>query len=123
MSKKILVVDDEPQIVEVIQARLQAQGYDVITGANGQEALTKARSEMPDLIVLDLMLPKMDGYRVGRLLKLDELYKHIPILILSARMESEYQELGLEGGADAFLSKPFDAEEFVAKIRELLKES
>lgn len=123
MPKRILLVDDEPAIVRVIESRLKANGYEVITADDGQEALNKARAEKPDLIILDVMLPKMDGFRVAQLLKLDDQYKHIPIIILTARVHEEDQKIGFATGAEAYLTKPFRSEVIVSKIEELLKES
>ena len=120
MPKKILVVDDEPFILRLVESRLKANGYEVVTAADGQEGLAKARSEKPDLIVLDIMLPKLDGYRVCRLLKLDDNYKHIPILMFSARVQGEDREKGLEAGANAYMTKPFDPQAFLGQIKSLL---
>src|SRR5678816_2950102 len=82
---RVLVVDDEPDLVRILQFGLKAAGYEVESASDGQEGLKKAREMKPDIILLDLMLPKLDGYKVCRLLKFDERYKHIPIIILSAR--------------------------------------
>lgn len=119
-SKKILLIDDEPIIVKLVSSRLQANGYDVITASNGQEGLQKARTEQPDLIILDVMLPKMDGYRVCRLLKYDDKYRRIPIIMFSARVQTEDQEKGMMAGADAYLTKPFNPQTLLGKIEELL---
>ena len=122
MAKKILVVDDEPIIVKVLESRLKSNGYEVVVAQDGQEAINKARSENPDLIILDVMLPKIDGFRVCRLLKFDDNFKHIPILMLTARIQESDQSTGKECGADAYLPKPFDPPILLAKIKELLKE-
>jgi two-component system, OmpR family, alkaline phosphatase synthesis response regulator PhoP len=122
MGKKILVVDDEPIITKVLESRLKANGYDVVSAADGQEALNKARSENPDLIILDIMLPKIDGYRVCRLLKFDDKYKNIPILMLTARIQDTDKATGEQCGANAYLPKPFDPQSLLEKIKELLKE-
>ena len=121
MAKKILVVDDEPVIVKVVASRLKANGYDVISAADGQEALTVARAEKPDLIILDVMLPKMDGYRVCSLLKFDDHFKKIPILMFSARVQEEDKQRGIEAGADDYMVKPFDPKVLLEKIEALLK--
>lgn len=121
MPKKILVVDDEIQIVDVIKARLEANSYLVLTAHDGQEALEKARLEKPDLIILDLMLPKMDGYKVCRMLKFDEKYKKIPIILFTARVNENNKKMGKEVGADAYITKPFDSKDLLAKIKELLE--
>jgi len=120
-KKRILVVDDEQDLVRAVQIRLEHAGYEISVAYDGKEALEKARKEKPDLILLDLMLPKMDGYKVCRMLKFDEKYKNIPIIMLTARAQESDQKLGLETGADAYLTKPFQHEVVLAKIKELLK--
>ncbi len=122
-DKRILVVDDETQLVEMLKMRLEAGGYQVLSALDGQEALDKARKEKPDLIILDLMLPKIDGYKVCRMLKFDEKYKSIPIILFTARAQQEDVKLGTEVGADAYITKPFDPPALLGKIKELLKES
>ncbi len=89
MGKKVLVVEDESDLVAALEVRLKAEGYDVITALDGEEGLRKAREESPDLIILDIMLPKMDGFKVSRLLKFDERYEHVPIIMLTAKVEKE----------------------------------
>ena len=120
-KKKILLVDDECELVEMIKFRLEAGGYSVITAYNGQEALNKARQEKPDLIILDLMLPKIDGYKVCRMLKFDEKYRHIPIILFTARAQETDRDMGKEVGADAYIVKPFEPQELMGKIGELLR--
>jgi len=110
MPKKILVVDDEPHIVKMVESRLKANGYEVIIAYDGQEAVEKVKSDMPDLIVLDLLLPKIDGYMVFDMLKQEEKYKNIPIVMLTARAGYEDMKKGLEIGAIAYVTKPFKAE-------------
>ena len=122
MPKKILVVDDEPHIVKLVQSRLKANGYDVITAFDGKEALDIAHKENPDLIILDLMLPQMDGYKVCGLLKRDTKYINVPIILFSARAQEEDIKLGQEVGADAYITKPFKPDELLEKIEKLLKE-
>lgn len=119
-KKKILVVEDEAELIGAIQIRLEQAGYEVLTASDGQEALEKARMENPDLIVLDLMLPKIDGYKVCRMLKFDENYKRIPVVMLTARAQEKDEDLGYEVGADAFITKPFKYRVLLAKIAELL---
>jgi DNA-binding response OmpR family regulator len=120
MGKKILLVDDENNIVTILEARLMANGYDVVTASDGQEGLAKARSEKPDLIILDIMLPKLDGYKVCRMLKFDDQYKHIPIILFSARTQDSDLETGKQQGADAYITKPFQPDALLSKIKELL---
>ncbi len=123
MSKKrILVVEDEAELVKAMQIRLEQAGYEALVAYDGMEALDKARKEKPDLIILDLLLPKMDGYRVCAMLKRDVRYMKIPIIMLTARAQESDEKLGYECGADAFITKPFQHEAVLAKIKELLQE-
>jgi len=117
----VLVVDDEADLVRILQFGLQSIGYHVETASDGQEALKKAREMKPDIILLDLMLPKLDGYKVCRLLKFDERYKNIPIIILSARTQEGDQLLAMEMGANRFITKPYDFQEVLGHIEALLK--
>jgi len=119
--KKILVVDDETSLVDLLLIRLEANGYETFAAYDGQEGLDKARSLKPDLIILDLMLPKLDGYRVCRMLKFDEKYKHIPVIMFTARAQESDKKLGLEVGADAYIVKPFEPEILLSKIKELIQ--
>ena len=119
-QKKILVVDDEIDLVETLRFPLEMEGYNVQVSYNGEDALNQARKEMPDLILLDLMLPKLDGYKVCRLLKFDERYKHIPILMLTAKTQEKDKLLGKETGADEYITKPFDIDELMKKVKAYL---
>ena len=120
MGRKILVTDDSPTILEILKSVLVEEGYEVIAAADGQQALDLARAENPDLIILDLMLPKIDGYKVCRMLKFDEKFKNIPIIMLTARAKDDDEKLGKEVGADAYLRKPFQPEEVIDQIKKLL---
>jgi len=122
-QKKILVVDDESHLIELVQMRLEANEYEVITARDGEEGLEKAKSESPDLIILDVMMPKIDGYKVCGLLKNDEQYKNIPIILFTGKAQDDFKEVGKKVGADAFITKPFDALVLLAKIEELLDKS
>ncbi len=117
---RILVVDDELDLVSVLRMGLEIQGFEVIEAMDGEEGLRRARHEHPDLMVLDLMLPKMDGYKVCRALKFDERFKSLPIIILSARSGDQDRKLALDMGADLFMTKPYEMNELVAKIRQKL---
>lgn len=119
---KILLVDDEKDLVYAIKLNLEAQGFEVITAGDGQLALEKAHKEAPDVIILDLMLPKIDGYKICRMLKFDEKYKKIPIIMLTARVQESDRDLAFEVGADAYITKPFDAHVLLDKINELKKD-
>lgn len=120
-KKKILVVDDEPDLVRVISDRLEAKGFNIVTAFDGKEGLDKAYSEKPDLIILDLMMPEMSGYDVCRKLKIDDNFKNIPILILTAKFEPNDIEFGKEMGADAYLTKPLELDVLLDKVNELLR--
>lgn len=118
---RILVVDDEPDLVAVLRMGLQMEGFEVLEAGDGAEGLRRAREEKPDLMLLDLMLPKMDGYQVCRELKFDSRYKRMPILILSARPGEQDRRLALEMGADEFIRKPYELKDLVMRIRDRLK--
>jgi len=118
MAKKILVIDDEPKIVDICQDYLQAAGFEVIRAGDGSLGLAKARTEQPDLIVLDLMLPGMDGLDVCRALRRES---DVPIIMLTARVEETDKLIGLELGADDYLTKPFSPRELVVRVRTLLR--
>ncbi len=121
-KKKILVVDDEVDLVETLTFRLEANGYEVIKAHDGQAGLDMAKKEKPDLIILDLMLPRIDGYKVCRMLKFDEKYKKIPVILFTARAQESDKKMGQEVGAEAYITKPFDPQVLLTKIKELLKE-
>jgi len=116
--KEILVVDDEPRIAEICRDYLQRAGFKVITAGTGEDALTLARTRRPDLIVLDLRLPRMDGLDVTRALRRQS---NVPIIMLTARVEESDKLLGLELGADDYLTKPFSPRELVARVRAVFR--
>ena len=120
-KKRILIVDDEKDIVEPIQFRLEVEGFECLVANDGEEALLKAKRENPDLILLDIMLPKINGYKISRLLKFDESYKHIPIIMLTARAQKNDIELGEKTGADEYVTKPFEMDELVGLVKKYLK--
>ncbi len=119
-KRRILLVDDEPNIVKIISRRLMAEGFEVSVAMDGIIALEKARAEKPNLILLDVMLPKLSGYDVCRQLKQDMRYKNIPIIMLTALAHESDEEFGLEVGADAYIRKPFKAQQLLQKIEELI---
>jgi len=119
-KKKILVVDDEPDLVSTLKMRLEAAGFEVIVASDGNLGYDKVKLELPDLVILDLMLPGMDGFQLCRLLKFDQKYRSIPVVLLTAQSQKEDKEWGTKAGADCYLTKPFDAKELLAKIKELL---
>ena len=121
MQQTILVVDDEPDIVEIIQYNLEKSGFNVIIAEDGPIAVEKARDELPDLIILDLMLPGLEGTDVCRILKQDERTRSIPILMLTAKSEEIDRVIGLELGADDYVVKPFSPREIALRIRNILR--
>lgn len=120
MAKKILIIEDYINIVEILTMRLNAMGYQVITAFDGQKGLSMARSEKPDLIILDIMLPKMSGYKVCRLLKFDAKYKHIPIIMLTSRETKYNEQIGMDTGADAYVYKSDQKGTLLKLIRQYL---
>ncbi len=121
MKPTILVVDDEEDAVELIEFNLKAAGYNVITASDGKEALKKARLMMPDLILLDLMLPEVDGLEVCKILRRDPATSAIPILMLTAKSAEIDRVLGLELGADDYVTKPFSPRELVLRVKGLFR--
>jgi DNA-binding response OmpR family regulator len=115
-GERILAVDDSATVLEMIKSVLVADGYDVITASDGAEGLETARRERPDLILLDVMLPKLDGYRVCRLLKFDQNYKSIPIVMLTAKAEDAEVATGIRTGADQYLTKPVEPDTLLAAV-------
>lgn len=120
-QKKILIVDDEPSLREMVALQLADEGYDVIQATDGIEGLEKAKKEPPDLIILDIMLPKMNGYEVCGLLKTDPKYNKIPIILFSAKAQNEDIKLGEKVGADAYITKLFGFKELLSKVKELIE--
>lgn len=117
----ILVVDDEPDIVELVRFHLEQEGYEVVSAGEGRDALEKARNLLPDAIILDLMLPGMSGLEVCRLLRQQDRTSHIPILMLTARSEETDVVVGLEIGADDYITKPFSPRILLARLKAVLK--
>ena len=115
-GERILAVDDSATVLEMIKSVLVADGYDVITASDGAEGLETARRERPALILLDVMLPKLDGYRVCRLLKFDQNYKAIPIVMLTAKAEDAAVATGMRTGADQYLTKPVEPDTLLAAV-------
>ncbi|MBU0502272.1 MAG: response regulator [bacterium] len=125
MAKKILVVDDEENMVEMIKDRLEANGYEIITAYDGLQALRKANLEAPDLMVLDVMMPKLDGFSLAKMLRDDELLhnkQHLPILMLTARTGDKEETAGFAAGTNVYLKKPFEPQQLLAEIKKLLGE-
>jgi len=119
-KKRILVVDDYPQVVEVLKIRLESAGYDVLAAYDGQEALKVARNERPDLILLDVLLPKINGYKVARFLKYDKKYKDIPIIMLTSRAKKADAELGIQAGANEYVFKPYNPPQLMQLVQKYI---
>ena len=114
---KILIVDDEPAIVELLEEHLRSEGYDTEHAFSGEEALVVLERSTPDLVILDLMLPGMDGYEVCRLMQADSRLNHIPVIMLTARSAIPNRVLGYQRGADDYIVKPFDPDELSVRVR------
>ncbi len=118
--KKILIAEDDLVSQQVLAMRLEINDFEVIAVADGEEALNKAKQEKPDLVILDLMLPKISGFEVCRMLKFDDDCKNIPIIILSSLSSQQEREKAIQNGADEYFIKPFDLDLLVKKIRDML---
>ncbi|HSV73399.1 MAG TPA: response regulator [Chthonomonadales bacterium] len=121
MAKKILAVDDERHIVRLVQVNLERQGYTVVTAFDGKEALEKVGSEQPDLIVLDVMMPYMDGFEVLQALKRNPSTRDIPVIMLTAKAQDADVFRGWQSGADCYLTKPFNPMELIMFIKRIFK--
>ncbi len=120
-KKKILIVDDEIDIVETLKFILEDAGYQCYCAFDGEEGLNLAREIMPDLMILDVMMPKINGYKISRLLKYDNKYKNIPIMMVTARSQDEDKLIGEETGVNEYITKPFEIDYVVKKVNEYLK--
>jgi two-component system OmpR family response regulator len=118
MGNKVLIVEDDPNLLETLRYNLRKESYDVVTAVDGEQALEAARREKPDLIILDLMLPKVSGFEVCRILRKEMI---VPILMLTAKAEETDKIVGLEIGADDYMTKPFSLRELLARIRAMLR--
>ncbi|HZQ86056.1 MAG TPA: response regulator [Acidimicrobiales bacterium] len=117
----VLVVDDDPVIQKLLQVNFELEGYKVITASDGIEGLERARADLPDAIILDIMMPKMNGLDVARALKASDDTKDIPVLLLSAKAQASDVAVGMEIGADDYVTKPFDPAELLERVGDLLK--
>ena len=120
MTKKIVLAEDEPQIARLIEFKLKKEGYDVTWRENGEEALQAIKAEKPNLILLDVMMPVMDGYEVLRRLKEDENLKSIPVIMLTARAQEKDVVKGIDMGAEDYITKPFHPAELLARVKRIL---
>jgi two-component system alkaline phosphatase synthesis response regulator PhoP len=118
---KVLVVDDEEYIQHILNFSFGAEGYEVITATDGEEAIEKARSEKPDIIVLDIMMPKMDGYEACKKLKSDPQTKGIPVILLTAKGRDVDRRLGSEAGAEDYVVKPFSPGRLIERVEGMIK--
>lgn len=123
MKYTVLIADDESDIVETLQFMLESEGFEVLTAYDGEEALKLARTAFPDIILLDVMMPKINGYKVSRLLKFDKKFQNIPILMITARSQEEDKLIGEETGADEYITKPFEITQVIDLINMYLKRS
>ena len=119
-DKTVLLVDDDPVILKLLQVNFEMEGYTVMTAADGVEGLEKARAERPDIVLLDIMMPRMDGLQVTQALKGDDATKDIPIILLSAKAQASDIQAGRDMGADDYLTKPFDPLELLERVGDLL---
>jgi DNA-binding response OmpR family regulator len=117
---RIVVADDEPDVRELIAYRLGRSGYEVVEAHDGEEALRMALAEPPDLVVLDVMMPKLDGYELTRRLRAEEATRRVPVILLTARAQEDDVSQGFAAGADDYLKKPFNPDELVARVRAVL---
>lgn len=120
MPKQVLIVDDEPNIVLSVEFLMKREGYEVVTAADGQEALDILADERPDLVILDVMMPRKNGFEVCAEVRADAQLADIPILMLTAKGREAEIKKGLSLGADAYITKPFSTHELVARVNELL---
>ncbi len=120
MAYKILVVDDEPPIVRLMEFILARQGHEMLIAVNGQEALDKVRAHQPDLVLLDIMMPRIDGYEVARTLRADPATATLPIIMLSAKAQEEDIQKGINVGVDEYITKPFSPEQLVGVVGDYL---
>lgn len=118
---RLLAVDDDPVILNLLKVNFEIDGFDVITAGDGQEALETAQAEKPDVVLLDIMMPKMSGLEVTQALKSDPETKRIPIMLLSAKAQEADVEVGMKMGADAYVTKPFDPIELVQRVHDLVR--
>ncbi len=120
MAKKILAVDDEKHILRLVQINLEKAGYEVLTGTNGREAVEKVRAEKPDLVVMDVMMPEMDGFEALQTLKADPATADVPVIMLTAKAQDADVFHGWQSGADLYLTKPFNPTELLTFVKRIL---
>lgn len=123
MANKILVVDDDAHLAQMIRITLESRDYEVVNAGNGREGLELARATKPDLVIMDVLMPEMDGFEALRELKSDFSIKHIPVIMLTARGHSTDALTGMESGAHFYLAKPFSSYELIAHVKQILEHS
>ena len=121
-SKKILIVDDEQDIVETLKFMLEAYGYECFCAYDGESGLNLAKEIIPDLMILDVMMPKINGYKISRLLKYDTKYKDIPIIMVTARSQEDDKLIGQETGVNEYITKPFELDDVIERVNSYLKD-
>lgn len=119
-KQKVLIVDDEDDLVSLLTLRLESEGYEVISAQDGQAGLDAAREQNPDLILMDVMMPVMDGYQACRFIKFDDTLKHIPVIMLTARTQAQDRSVGESVGADEYIEKPFEYHDLLEKIKKYI---
>lgn len=122
MAKKIMVVDDDLDTVEILKLKLEGAGFAVITARDGQECFNKCQETEPDLLIVDVMMPKLSGFKVAKMLKNDKRFENMPIIILTARAQETDRQMSAAVEASAYITKPFDPDEVLKTVRKLLKE-
>ncbi len=119
-KKKILIVEDDPALSQLMKLGFEKEGFEVDTASDGLIGLNKAREGMPDLIILNVMMPRMDGYHVCRFLKFDQKYMHIPIIMVTGKTQESDRQTGLETGANEYVFKPFDIKKLIATVQKYM---
>jgi two-component system alkaline phosphatase synthesis response regulator PhoP len=119
-QERVLVVDDEVYILHILDFILGAESYEVVTATDGEQALQRVREDKPDLVILDIMMPKLDGYETCRIIKSDEATKHIPVILLTAKGREIDQKLGEEVGASDYITKPFSPTKLIERVQSIL---
>lgn len=119
-QERVLVVDDEVYILHILDFILGAESYEVVTATDGEQALQRVREDKPDLVILDIMMPKLDGYETCRIIKQDEETKHIPVILLTAKGREIDQKLGEEVGASDYITKPFSPAKLIERVQSIL---
>jgi DNA-binding response OmpR family regulator len=116
----VLIADDDPDILSLVKLRLERSGYDVVSAGDGEQALERARAQTPDLALLDVMMPKLDGYEVTARLRQEEATRHLPVILLTARVQESDIARGVEAGADDYVKKPFSTHELRDRVQAVL---